>query len=118
MEHQDELDRNLSAWTSERDKFALQATLRDLPVPVAAVQTPRERIDQDVTTAAFGLWPEVDHSQIGPVRVDGLPVHFSDTDWHFSRAGPCLGEHNEKVLTEILGMSAADVAQLAEDGVI
>ena len=118
LEQQDELDRNLSAWTSERDKFALQATLRDLPVPVAAVQTPRERIDQDVTTAAFGLWPGVEHSKIGAVRVDGLPVHFSDTDWHFSRAGPCLGEHNEKVLTEILGMSVADVAQLAEDGVI
>jgi formyl-CoA transferase len=33
-------------------------------------------------------------------------------------AGPTLGSHNQQVLSEVLGLSAADLTQLALDGVI
>ena len=118
LELQGELDGKLGEWTRLQDKLSLQDMLRELQLPVAVVQKPQERIDHDVTTAAFGLWPEVQHNAIGTVRVDGLPVHLSETDWQFDKAGPCLGEHNEKVLTEILGMTSLEVAQLVEEGII
>ena len=44
---------------------------------------------------------------MGDVRVDGLPVHLSRTDWSIARGAPCLGEHNEEVLGELLGLCAA-----------
>ena len=118
LELQGELDVKLGEWTRLQDKLSLQDMLRELQLPVAVVQKPQERIDHDFTTAAFGLWPEVQHNAIGTVRVDGLPVHLSETDWQFDKAGPCLGEHNEKVLTEILGMTSVEVAQLVEEGII
>ena len=34
--------------------------------------------------------------EMGDVRVDGIPVHFSETDWSIERGGPCLGEHNRR----------------------
>jgi crotonobetainyl-CoA:carnitine CoA-transferase CaiB-like acyl-CoA transferase len=52
------------------------------------------------------------------VRVDGQPVHFSETDWHMERGAPCLGEHTEAVLGRLLGLSADDVAQLRAEGVV
>jgi benzylsuccinate CoA-transferase BbsF subunit len=55
---------------------------------------------------------------MGEVRVDGLPVHFSETDWKIERGGPCIGEHTEEVLTGLLGLSKDDVAQLREEGVV
>jgi crotonobetainyl-CoA:carnitine CoA-transferase CaiB-like acyl-CoA transferase len=55
---------------------------------------------------------------MGDVRVDGLPVHFSKTDWQLARGGPCLGEHTEQVLTTLLGLSADDVAKLRAEGVV
>jgi len=115
---QDLLDTHMAAWTASFDKFDLQTMLRALPIPVAAVQKPQERIDQDPTTENFGLWPTVEHSAMGEVRVDGIPVHLSKTDWQMSRGAPCLGEHNEHVLTSLLGMSSDEVAQLAEEGVL
>ena len=118
LEQQDDLDLRISEWTGDQDKFALQSTLREQEVPVAVVQKPEERIDQDATTERFGLWPEVQHTKIGPVRVDGLPIHFSDTDWELAQGAPCLGEHNEKVLTEVLGMTSEEVDRLREEGVI
>ena len=120
---QDELDERVGAWTASRSKFAIEEALRDAGVPVAAVQKPQERIDQDASTSAFGLWPEVRHAKMGAVRVDGQPVHFHSADgpgadWHFERGGPCLGEHNEEVLTRLLGLSVEEVAALGEEGVL
>jgi crotonobetainyl-CoA:carnitine CoA-transferase CaiB-like acyl-CoA transferase len=34
------------------------------------------------------------------------------------RGPPCLGEDNESVLGDVLGMSAADVAALAAEGAL
>ncbi|MXY53051.1 MAG: CoA transferase [Gammaproteobacteria bacterium] len=116
--NQDALDTHLERWTSGRGKFDVQERLRAADVPVAAVQKPQERIDLDPSTEGFGLWPTVQHTVMGDVRVDGQPVHFSETDWEYPRAGPCLGEHNEEVLTSLLGFTPEEVATLAEEGVI
>ena len=86
--------------------------------PYPAVQKPQERIDQDPTTSSFGLWPTVTHKEMGAVRVDGLPVHLSQSDWKINRGAPCLGEHTEEVLVRLLGMSAEEVQTLREENVI
>lgn len=118
LAHQDELDEAVAAWTGQRDKFDTQGLLRERGVPVAAVLTPEERIDTDPSTERFGLWPTVQHTAMGDVRVDGQPVHFSKTDWRIERGGPCLGEHNEEILTRLLGYSADEVKTLTEEGVL
>jgi crotonobetainyl-CoA:carnitine CoA-transferase CaiB-like acyl-CoA transferase len=115
---QDALDESLAGWTAQREKFAVAAELRSAGVPASAVQTPEERIDHDLGTAAWGLWPTVEHTEMGPVRVDGLPVHLSGTDWELRRGGPCLGEHNDYVLGTLLGLSADDLTVLRDEGVI
>jgi crotonobetainyl-CoA:carnitine CoA-transferase CaiB-like acyl-CoA transferase len=115
---QDHLDEQVSTWTAVREKFAVARTLLDRGVPAASVQTPEERIERDPSTGGFGLWPTVTHSKMGQVRVDGLPVHFSETDWQMTHGGPCLGEHTEEVLTRLLGFTEDDVAALREEGVI
>ena len=118
LSDQDELDQRMGSWTAGYEKFELQALLRGLPVPASAVQKPAERVDADPTTAGFGLWPSVEHTAMGEVRVDGQPVHFSRTDWESSRGAPCLGEHNEQILCGLLGYTPSEVARLREDKII
>jgi benzylsuccinate CoA-transferase BbsF subunit len=115
---QDRLDECLTSWTRRQDKFAAAEALLAAGVAAAAVQRPDERIERDPSTGTFGLWPTVHHTQMGDVRVDGQPVHFSRSDWSMTRGGPCLGEHTEAVLGRLLGLSAEDVAQLREAGVV
>ncbi len=115
---QDELDQLLADWTRPRDRFAVATALRDVGVPAEVVQRPQERIDADPRTSEWGLWPTVSHREMGRVRVDGLPVHFSKTDWHVERGAPCLGEHNMLVFGDLLGHTEDELATLAEDGVV
>ena len=112
------IENHIAKWTAERNKFEVQDALRAVRVPASAVQKPQERIDLDPSTENFGLWCKVVHPEIGPVRVEGHPVHFSRTDWSIERGGPCLGEHTEEVLGRLLGMSSQEVDELREEGVI
>jgi crotonobetainyl-CoA:carnitine CoA-transferase CaiB-like acyl-CoA transferase len=113
-----DVDRHLAEWTSARDATDVAARLQSASVPAAIVATPEDRIEHDVGTSEWGLWPEVTHSEIGRVRVDGIPIHLSATDWSIRRGAPCLGEHNDMVFREILGLSDDEVAALREEGSI
>jgi crotonobetainyl-CoA:carnitine CoA-transferase CaiB-like acyl-CoA transferase len=115
---EDDLDRAIAAWTRPRDAAETARVLVAAGVPAAVVARPEERIEHDPGTSSWGLWPEVEHTAIGRVRVDGLPVHLSRTDWSMTRGGPCLGEHNERVFGELLGLTPDEIATLRDDGVI
>jgi crotonobetainyl-CoA:carnitine CoA-transferase CaiB-like acyl-CoA transferase len=118
LDFQDDLDTLLETWTRKHDRFELAAELRSAGVPASAVQMPEERVDKDPNTANWGLWPTIKHSAMGSVRVDGLPVHLSETDWELERGGPCLGEHNDRVFSEVLGLSSDEIEELRTEGVI
>ncbi len=118
LANEDALDAAIEEWTRGEERFALAGRLQASGVPATAVQRPGERVDDDPDTAAWGLWPTVKHSEMGDVRVDGLPVHLSRTEWHVERGAPCLGEDNEYVFGELLGVSADELVSLREEGVL
>lgn len=118
LAHEDELEAAVGAWCAPLDKFDAAARLQAVGVPAAAVAKPAERIDHDADTAAWGLWPEVEHAAMGRVRVDGEPVHLSETDWVIARGAPLLGQHNDEVYGSVLGLSATEIDELRADGVI
>ena len=115
---QDELDALVAEWTKGLQKFETERKLQAAGLPAAAVQKPRERIDEDPETEQFGLWPTVHHSKMGEVRVDGMPAKFSKTPWRIERGAPCLGEHNDEVFSGLLGLSKHEIDALREEGVI
>ncbi len=115
---QDELDAAIGAWAAAHNRWDLERDLQAVGVPAAAVRRPAERIDGDYATASWGLWPAVDHAAMGGVRVDGQPVHFSETDWAIESASPLLGQHNQAVYCGVLGLSEAELADLVDAGVV
>jgi crotonobetainyl-CoA:carnitine CoA-transferase CaiB-like acyl-CoA transferase len=116
LDTHDELDSLLATWTCEIDKFEVQHRLLAAGVPAAAVQTPPERIEDDASTARWGLWPESHHPEIGTVRVDGIPIHLSDTDWSIYDGAPTLGQHNHDVFARLLGLDAGEIHELEVAG--
>ncbi len=113
-----ELDDLLTKWAAARDRFDIAASLQAVGVPAAVVARPEDRIEHDIATSVWGLWPVVRHREMGDVRVDGLPVHLSATDWEITRGGPCLGEHNDIVFRDLLGLSDDEIAALRAEEVI
>jgi len=117
LEAQAELDRLVSEWTSKHSRHQVADMLLAAGVPAAPVAMSEDRIERDADNAAWGLFPTVDHPVIGDVRVDGIPAHFSQTDWRIERGAPLLGEHNREVFCELLGLTNEEFTTLQEEGV-
>jgi crotonobetainyl-CoA:carnitine CoA-transferase CaiB-like acyl-CoA transferase len=117
-EHQDMLDEHLAAWTRSRDRHAVMKRLQRAGVRAGAVQDAEDVNERDPQLAFRGTFFELDHPVIGPARFEGVPfaaTQFSPDNW---RSAPLLGEDNNYVYGELLGLSAEDIAELASSGVI
>jgi benzylsuccinate CoA-transferase BbsF subunit len=115
---QDELDRLIGSWSVTYEPYDLVNMITKVGVPVSVVASPKERIDDDPASEQWGLWPEVRHTELGDLRVDGVPVHLSETDWSITKGAPCLGEDNERVFGDLLGHTAEELEAFAKEGII
>jgi crotonobetainyl-CoA:carnitine CoA-transferase CaiB-like acyl-CoA transferase len=114
----DEIDELLTTWASGHDADELVDHLRARGIPAARILT-MDRMYDEPQLLARGFYTELDHPISGPRRFPGWPVRFSrGPSTHHRRRAPTLGEHNGEVLGGELGLSAAELAALREQGVI
>ncbi len=85
---------------------------------IAATVADAARVVDDPQLRHDRFWVELEHAEVGPIRQPGLAIRLSETPATFRRAAPCLGQHNVEVLGGELGLSASELAALADGGVI
>jgi crotonobetainyl-CoA:carnitine CoA-transferase CaiB-like acyl-CoA transferase len=122
LANQDDLDAVVSSWTAGQDAFEAMRLLQEAGVPAGVCQTAADRVDRDPQLRHLQWMTELPGTKIGtwpvpevPVRMTGATVTVGGLT---GRGAPNYGEDNLDVYGRLLGMSEADVAQLAADGVI
>ena len=60
----------------------------------------------------------LEHAEVGDTPHEGARARLSRTPARYARAGPTLGQHNQEVLSELLGMSDDEIVELVVAGVI
>ncbi|HEV8438695.1 MAG TPA: CoA transferase [Methylomirabilota bacterium] len=86
-------------------------------IPVGAINTLAEVVEHPQVAARQAL-VEMDHPRAGTVRMVGAPVRLSETPGSVRTPAPTLGEHTDRVLRELLGLDADEVASLRATGAI
>ena len=114
--HSDELDRLIEEWTGNLDGDGMARALQEAGVPAARV-SPAEGVVNNPQLAARGFFEIVDHPEAGSYPMAGIPWKLSRTPGRIRTPAPCLGEHNEVVLNEYLGVDGADFTELETRGV-
>lgn len=110
-----ELDRLLSAWTASRDAHDLALELQQHGVAAAKSQSSVDLVsDQSLWAREF--FREVT-DRAGQARTIVGPAWKMSRGADICDAAPRLGEHNEYVLGELLGLSAAAQRDLADAGI-
>lgn len=116
--HMEEIDALVEAWTRGRSKDEVMRVLTEAHVPCAPVRTTREVV-HDPHLLARGTWVDVEHPRRGKTRVPISPIRLHGSDpATVARPAPLLGQDTDRVLAELLGCSAADLAALHAAGVI
>jgi crotonobetainyl-CoA:carnitine CoA-transferase CaiB-like acyl-CoA transferase len=92
--------------------------MQKMGINCGAVRSPDE-VMEDPHLEDRGFWTEVEYPEIGKtLRHPGPAGIFNGSPWRISRRAPLIGEHNEEILCGELGLSKAELAVLAEGGVV
>jgi len=116
-ENEDELDQIIGNWTQERSPEEVMQKMQQAGVPAGVVQDGEDMLARDPHMKERGYYVYLDHSEAGRIACDGPPFKLSATPGQLTRPAPLMGEHNEYVCQEILGMTEEEINQCFVDGV-
>ena len=112
-----ELDAAIACWTREQSRDALVGQLRSSGIASSPVLSVQEQWN-DPQFAARGIKHPVEIPVYGQEDMFSAPWRFSDFKPQVDSPGPSMGQHNDYVFGEILGLPASEIASLKESGVI
>ena len=113
--NQDVLDEVIQSWTVGYDSVELAERLQKEGVAAAPVMA-GEDIFNDPHYQERGLLELVDHPSAGVYFLPGVAWKMSATPGTVRWPAPRLGEHNEFVFGELLGMSGIGHHRLDDEG--
>ena len=112
-----EVDAIVGAWIAERSKQEVMERLVAVDIPCGIVKEVPEVL-ADPHLRARGTLQDVEHPTVGKVTVLASPLRLAGQTPTVHSPSPTLGQHNEQVYGELLGLSAAELVALKEQGVI
>ncbi|MEL0019127.1 MAG: CoA transferase [Rickettsiales bacterium] len=114
--HKAEINALLEPWTLERTKTEAMDIIGGAGVPCGAIYDTLE-LSENPDFEERGIFQWIDHPTRGKVKMPAWPVKMSGNDIKVEPA-PLLGEHNEEILSDWLGMSPDEIAQLKAEGAV
>ena len=111
------LDKAISAWTRTRSAPEITELLQARGVAAMPVMNIADQF-ADPHLNARETYVEVEHPRVGAEMVYGVPWRFSDTPGGVHNPAPLLGQHNDYVLGQVLGIDESRLNRLAAEQVV
>lgn len=117
--NRDELDKLIEGWTINHSKFQVMNLLQRVGVAATVCYDPlTPDLFCDVNVRDRQSFIQVNHTELGP-RWTAAPVwRFSETPASIDRHAPLVGEHNDYVFGQLLGLSQEEIQKLKEEQAI
>jgi crotonobetainyl-CoA:carnitine CoA-transferase CaiB-like acyl-CoA transferase len=117
LERRDMIDEKLGRWTARFPAESLASRLRATGIAASKVRI-GDDLAADQPAHESGFFAFVSHPTAGTRAHTGLPVTVAGGRRIPVRRAPLLGEHDEYVLFEVLGLTPGEVGDLAAAGAI
>jgi len=115
--NQGELDRLVEQWTINHDHYEVMHLLQRMGVTAAATLNMSE-VANDPHLKERGLLVDMEYPDGSKLRRNALPWKLSDLQTGNYRYCPSLGEHNDYVFGELLGITKEEISRLKVDKVL
>lgn len=113
--NQDELDKHIEEWTRGRDHFEVMYILQAEGVPAGPVESYKDAYE-DQHLRAREFFEPATQEDCGTHLYPGMPWKMSKTPLCIRRGPSRLGEDNEYVYKQVIGVSNEEYAELEEEG--
>lgn len=108
----------IEAWTTQRTTKENLDILLEAGFACAPVYDLAQAAADPQIAEVRNMYPEMDHPKYGKSRVTNNAVKLSMTPSEIYRHSPGLGEDNESVYGELLGLDKEQVERLVEKGIV
>jgi len=115
--HYAETEKLVSDWTMSHTRAEIFTATSKFKIPCAPVRD-LEEVMNDPHMHGRGMLEVVDHYDYGPIVLPNSPLRFHGTDKVPTQVSPRVGEHNNEIYGELLGLSAGELDKLRGAGVI
>lgn len=117
QQNHDDLDEVITEWTTDQEASMITQQLQDAGVPSGPVLRGPDLLENSHYKDR-NTFVTVDHSQVGPRQYPGIPWQMSKTPGRVRWPSPTLGQHNQDVYGELLGLTSPEIYQLEQNGII
>jgi len=114
IKHADELDAIIGEWTKRHEAEEVMRLLQRHGVPAGVVQNAEDLVERDEQLKLRNQFVRLEHPEMGLCIYNSMPFKLSETPVVPRKAAPLLGEDNEYICKEIIGLSDEEYRALQE----
>ncbi len=116
-ENEEAVDGVIAAWTANLMPEEVMTLLQNAGIPAGIVANAADLYDDPQLRQRSLFWP-MEHREMGVFTHLGTSMELSKTPAQAYLPSPCIGEHNEYILTKILGKTHEEYEELLAAGVL
>jgi benzylsuccinate CoA-transferase BbsF subunit len=105
LQHQEELDEHIEAWSLTLGKYELTERCQAAGVRALPVQSAEDRVEHDPQLRARQMYMPIEHPALGVRKVQNAPFKMTETPAANSLPAPLIGEHTREIVEGLLGYS-------------
>ncbi|MFB6421583.1 CaiB/BaiF CoA transferase family protein [Bradyrhizobium tunisiense] len=115
---EDVIEASIAAWTLTRDADQAMSELQGVKIAVGVARAPTDLLkDEHLTSRAF--LQQVERAFMGLQAQPSMPIRErAGRPYAIRTPAPTLGQHNGEILSDLLGLSSAEIAELARERII
>lgn len=117
MENDEDLQKLIIEFIGKKNRDELMDILDKAGVPISPVLSIKDIFENPHYQARENI-VEVEHPRLGSIKIPGVVPKFSKTPGKIRSRAPELGEHNELIYKDELGISEEEFLELKHKGVI
>ncbi|MBI3953473.1 MAG: CoA transferase [Chloroflexi bacterium] len=112
------VDQLVEAFLRPQTKQGLYDAAQSRRIMLVPISSPADLLASE-QLAALEFFHQVAHAELGAtLTYPGGPYHFSATPWRIRQRAPLIGEHNDEVFCQELGLSHQELSLLKAAGAI
>lgn len=118
VQKHDKVKAIVEKWTITKPAKEIVDMLLAAGVPAAPINTIEQVVNDPHIAGAREMFVEVEHPKAGRMKIAGTHIKLSETKPGVRTPAPLLGQHNEEVYKNLLGLTDEELDKLQHEGLI
>lgn len=108
----------IEEWTTQHSVDEIVELMLSKGIPAGPIYNVKQILENEHIAGARQMFVEVNHPVIGPMKVNGNPVKLMDMLPRVNYPAPTLGQDNDLIYKNMLGLSDDEIRNLQKENVI